>query len=198
MRPIKSSSTNHQARNISALAFKKFSRFTRNTKKDWMVKQANDYSDYLDYLGQFTDPCPMYQQHFMRTVWQKESFYRQHLLVDDRQKQAIRNSWSKESRSVRLYIKRFPVWFSFRGNNGILLSMVKRSSDGRLLDRQTPLDKADQQLQWMVGKIHSGNQWFMVGYNYPQQYSVSSGNDWQMPVGFRTFGNEDEPLLAAI
>jgi hypothetical protein len=66
---------------------------------------------------------------------------------------------------------------------------------GRLLDRQTLLDQADQQLQWMVGKNPFGQSMiYGEGYNYPQQYSVSSGEmTGEMPVGMQTFGNEDEP-----
>lgn len=192
---------NHQAReHLYALAFEEvLAAAPKHEKAESWLEHTRDYGDYLDYLGQFTDPFPMYASGIYREdEWQdKESFYKQHLLVDD-EAEASYQEQLKQGVKVGegLYIKRFPVWFSFRGNNGILLSMGKSAAVmGRLLDRQTLLDKAHQQLQWMVGKNPFGQSMiYGEGYNYPQQYSVSSGEiTGEMPVGMQTFGNEDEP-----
>lgn len=192
---------NHQAReHLYALAFEEvLTAAPEHQKAESWLEHARDYGDYLDYLGQFTDPYPMYASGIYREdEWEeKESFYKQHLLVDD-EAEASYQEQLKQGVKVGegLYIKRFPVWFSFRGNNGILLSMGKSAAVmGRLLDRQTLLDKAHQQLQWMVGKNPFGQSMiYGEGYNYPQQYSVSSGEiTGEMPVGMQTFGNEDEP-----
>ena len=192
---------NHQAReHLYALAFEEvLAAAPEHEKAERWLEHGRDYGDYLDYLGQFTDPYPMYASGiYSEDEWQdKESFYKQHLLVDD-EAEASYQEQLKQGVKVGegLYIKRFPVWFSFRGNNGILLSMGKSAAVmGRLLDRQTLLDKAHQQLQWMVGKNPFGQSMiYGEGYNYPQQYSVSSGEiTGEMPVGMQTFGNEDEP-----
>lgn len=192
---------NHQAReHLYALAFEEvLAASPKHEKRTEWLKQANDYGDYLDYLGRFTDPYPMYASGiYHEDEWQeKESFYKQHLLVDDEAETSYQEQLKQGIKiGEGLYIKRFPVWFSFRGNNGILLSMGKSAAVmGRLLDRQTLLDQADQQLQWMVGKNPFGQSMiYGEGYNYPQQYSVSSGEmTGEMPVGMQTFGNEDEP-----
>ena len=192
---------NHQAReHLYALAFEEVLAASPKHEKgdEWLI-QANNYADYLDYLGQFTDPYPMYASGiYHEDEWQdKESFYKQHLLVDDEAETSYQDQLKQGIKvGEGLYIKRFPVWFSFRGNNGILLSMGKSAAVmGRILDRRTLLDKAHQQLQWMVGKNPFGQSMiYGEGYNYPQQYSVSSGEiTGEMPVGMQTFGNEDQP-----
>lgn len=192
---------NHQAReHLYALAFEEVLAASPKHEKgdEWLI-QANNYADYLDYLGQFTDPYPMYASGiYHEDEWQdKESFYKQHLLVDDEAETSYQEQLKQGIKvGEGLYIKRFPVWFSFRGNNGILLSMGKSAAVmGRILDRRTLLDKAHQQLQWMVGKNPFGQSMiYGEGYNYPQQYSVSSGEiTGEMPVGMQTFGNEDQP-----
>lgn len=192
---------NHQAReHLYALAFEEVLAASPKHEKgdEWLI-QANNYADYLDYLGQFTDPYPMYASGiYHEDEWQdKESFYKQHLLVNDEAETSYQEQLKQGIKvGEGLYIKRFPVWFSFRGNNGILLSMGKSAAVmGRILDRRTLLDKAHQQLQWMVGKNPFGQSMiYGEGYNYPQQYSVSSGEiTGEMPVGMQTFGNEDQP-----
>lgn len=192
---------NHQAReHLYALAFEEvLTASPKHAKAEKWLEHANEYGDYLDYLGQFTDPYPMYASGIYREdEWQdKESFYRQHLLVDDEAEVSYQEQLKQGIKvGDGLYIKRFPVWFSFRGNNGILLSMGKSAAVlGRLLNRPTLLDKGHQQLQWMVGKNPFGQSMiYGEGYNYPQQYSVSSGElTGEMPVGMQTFGNEDQP-----
>lgn len=192
---------NHQAReHLYALAFEEvLTASPKHAKAEKWLEHANEYGDYLDYLGQFTAPYPMYASGIYREdEWQdKESFYRQHLLVDDEAEVSYQEQLKQGIKiGDGLYIKRFPVWFSFRGNNGILLSMGKSAAVlGRLLNRPTLLDKGHQQMQWMVGKNPFGQSMiYGEGYNYPQQYSVSSGElTGEMPVGMQTFGNEDQP-----
>lgn len=191
---------NHQAReHLYALAFEEVLSASEHEKVGQWREQANDYGDYLEYLGQFSAPYPMYASGIYREdEWQdQESFYKQHLLVD-KEAEASYQEQLKQGIKVGqgLYVKRFPVWFSFRGNNGILLSTGKSAAVmGRLLERQALLDKAHQQLQWMVGKNPFGQSMiYGEGENYPQQYSVSSGEiTGEMPVGMQTFGNEDTP-----
>ena len=191
---------NHQAReHLYALAFEEALSASEHEKVGQWREQANDYGDYLEYLGQFSAPYPMYASGIYREdEWQdQESFYKQHLLVD-KEAEASYQEQLKQGIKVGqgLYVKRFPVWFSFRGNNGILLSTGKSAAVmGRLLERQALLDKAHQQLQWMVGKNPFGQSMiYGEGENYPQQYSVSSGEiTGEMPVGMQTFGNEDTP-----
>ncbi len=125
------------------------------------------------------------------------SFNYQHLLTDDQAKQEYVQQLEQ---GVKLngdfYLKRFPVWFSFRGNNAIVLSTGKASSiAGIYLKDRTLIDIAEGQLQWIVGKNPFGQSlMYGEGYRYAQQYSVLSGEmTGEIPVGIQTFLNEDEP-----
>lgn len=166
--------------------------------EDWQ-KRANDYADYLEFLAEFTDPYPMYASGiYKEDEWtDEESFNKQHLLVGDEAKESYQKQLQLGIKIAEgFYIKRFPVWFSFRGNNAILLSMGKSAGImGRLTENIHLMDIADQQLQWIVGKNPFGQSMiYGEGYNYAQQYSVSSGEiTGEMPVGIQTFGEEDEP-----
>uniref|UniRef100_UPI002AA93808 glycoside hydrolase family 9 protein n=1 Tax=uncultured Enterococcus sp. TaxID=167972 RepID=UPI002AA93808 len=192
---------NHQAReHLYAQAFEEMIiAFPTNDRYGEWLKAAKEYGAYLEFLDRFTEPYPMFASGIYREdEWQdKDSFYKQHLLVSDEAEE----SYQKQLRQgiqigEGLYIKRFPVWFSFRGNNAILLSMGKSAAIiGRLTNNQALLDMGHQQLQWMVGKNPFGQSMvYGEGHNYPQQYSVSSGEiTGEMPVGMQTFGEEDQP-----
>lgn len=188
---------NHQAREHSyAQAFEEV--LAVEDKKPWKEAAAS-YATYLEFLHRFTDPYPMYASGvYKEDEWlDDESFNKQHLLVADEAKERYQRQLEQGIKIANgLYVKRFPVWFSFRGNNGVLLSMGKSAGImGRLMNNERLLDLADQQLQWMIGKNPFGqSMMYGEGYNYPQQYSVSSGEMMgEMPVGIQTFGDEDVP-----
>jgi hypothetical protein len=188
---------NHQAReHLYAQAFEAVLAVEDNPA--WQ-KAAADYASYLEFLSRFTDPYPMYASGvYKEDEWlDEESFNKQHLLVADEAKESYQRQLEQGINIADgLYVKRFPVWFSFRGNNGVLLSMGKSAGImGRLMNNDRLVDLADQQLQWMIGKNPFGqSMMYGEGYNYPQQYSVSSGEiTGEMPVGIQTFGDEDVP-----
>ncbi|MGM0123121.1 hypothetical protein IGI37_000487 [Enterococcus sp. AZ194] len=188
---------NHQAReHLYAQAFEEV--LAVNEDKVWRA-QAEDYADYLAFLNTYTAPYPMYASGvYKEDEWlDEESFAKQHLLVGEEAKESYQKQLQQGVKIAEgLYIKRFPVWFSFRGNNGILLSTGKSAGImGRLTNRTDLMDFADQQLQWLVGKNPFGQSMiYGEGYNYPQQYAVSSGEMvGEMPVGMQTFGDEDVP-----
>ena len=188
---------NHQAReHLYAQAFEEV--LTVSENENWQ-KRANDYADYLEFLAEFTDPYPMYASGiYKEDEWMdEESFNKQHLLVGDEAKESYQKQLQHGIKIAEgFYIKRFPIWFSFRGNNAILLSIGKSAGImGRLTENSHLIDIADQQLQWIVGKNPFGQSMiYGEGYNYAQQYSVSSGEiTGEMPVGMQTFGEEDEP-----
>ncbi|MBP1045013.1 glycoside hydrolase family 9 protein [Enterococcus sp. BWM-S5] len=192
---------NHQAReHLYAQAFEEMmTAFPAHEKHEAWLQAARAYGEYLDYLDTFTAPYPMFASGiYQKDEWQdKDSFYKQHLLVSDEAEESYQKQLEQGIEVGNgLYIKRFPVWFSFRGNNAILLSMGKSAAViGRLTNNQALLDMGHQQLQWMVGKNPFGQSMvYGEGHNYPQQYSVSSGEiTGEMPVGMQTFGEEDQP-----
>lgn len=163
------------------------------------LKRMKDYGEYLKYLMKFTYPYPMIASgvYLEDEYLDDESFHRQHLLVGDEAKESYLEQL-KEAHHVakNLYVKKFPVWFSFKGNNGILLSMGKSASlIGKRLNDNELLEIAEGQLQWMVGMNPFGQSLvYGEGYDYAQQYSVQTGEMvGEMPVGVQTFENGDEP-----
>lgn len=166
---------------------------------DIWQQAIRNYGDYLLYLMDFTAPYPMIASgiYLKDEALDLESFQKQHLLVGEEAQVDYLNQLKQgEKIGENLYVKRFPVWFSFRGNNAILLSMGKAAASiGAYLSDAQLLTVAENQLQWIVGK-NPFNQSLMYGegYRYAQQYSVLSGEMvGEMPVGVQTFGNEDAP-----
>lgn len=94
------------------------------------------------------------------------------------------------------YLKAFPVWFGRRGNYGVLLSQTKAlTAAARLLGDREAMDLALRQLEWVVGRNpFSQSTMWGEGYDFAQQYSVSSGDIvGSLPVGMMTRGNRDAP-----
>ncbi|MBN1490214.1 MAG: glycoside hydrolase family 9 protein, partial [Phycisphaerae bacterium] len=95
------------------------------------------------------------------------------------------------------YLKAFPVWFSRRGNYGVLLSQAKGlSAAAHLRGDLAAAELAQRQLQWVVGRnpFAQSTMWG-EGYDFAQQYSVSSGDlVGSLPVGMLTRGNRDVPF----
>ena len=94
------------------------------------------------------------------------------------------------------YLRMFPVWYSFRGNNAIILATGKGAAVlGKLLNDKELLDIAQNQLQWVVGKNPFGQSLiYGEGSNYAYQYSALLGQTvGEIPVGIQTRGNEDVP-----
>jgi hypothetical protein len=94
------------------------------------------------------------------------------------------------------YLRNYPVWFARRGNYGVLLSQAKAlSAASRLLGDKAGRDLAERQAQWVVGlnPFTQSTMWG-EGYDWAQQYSVSSGDFVGMlPVGMQSRGDTDLP-----
>ena len=94
------------------------------------------------------------------------------------------------------YLRRYPVWFQFRGNSSILLSEAKALAvaahlRGSIMDE----DLAQQQAQWLIGRNpFSASIMYGEGYDWTPLYSVRSGQMvGAIPVGIETRGNADVP-----
>ena len=95
-----------------------------------------------------------------------------------------------------LILRNFPIWFSFRGNSAVLLSMGKAASIvGRYFADEELLQLGREQLYWMWGKNPFGQSLvYGAGSRYCRQYAVLSGESvGEIPVGIETRGNEDVP-----
>ncbi len=94
------------------------------------------------------------------------------------------------------YLRAMPVAFARRGNYGPLLSQTKALSvAGRFLRDSSALDLAHKQLQWVMGRNpFAQSTMYGVGYDWSQQYSVSSGDFYgSLPVGIQNRGATDLP-----
>ncbi len=94
------------------------------------------------------------------------------------------------------YLRAFPVWFARRGNFGVLLSQAKALSTAAQLRRDwSGAQLAQNQAQWIVGRnpFVQSTMWG-EGYDWAQQYSVSSGDIvGALPVGMQSHGLDDVP-----
>jgi hypothetical protein len=94
------------------------------------------------------------------------------------------------------YLRRFPVWFDFRGNSSVLLSETKAlSAAGQLRGDLEAEDLAQKQVQWFVGRNpFAASVMYGEGYDWTPLYSVRSGQMvGALPVGIETKGFEDAP-----
>jgi hypothetical protein len=95
-----------------------------------------------------------------------------------------------------VYLRRFPVWFDFRGNSSVLLSQAKALSAAAELRRDLDAeDLAQKQAQWLVGRNpFSSSLMYGEGYDWTPLYSVRSGQMvGALPVGIETKGYDDAP-----
>ncbi len=94
------------------------------------------------------------------------------------------------------YLRRFPVWFDFRGNSSVLLSQAKAlSAAGQLRGDLEAEDLAQQQAQWILGRNpFSASIMYGEGYDWTPLYSVRSGEMvGAIPVGIETEEYKDAP-----
>ena len=129
----------------------------------------------------------------------REVFELSHLLVSHEQErehyrtQLEQGAPLAEGRVVRL----FPVWFSFRGNNTVLLSQGRAAAvAGLYLGDEELMNLAREQCYWVWGKnpFRQSLQYGM-GSRYPSQYAVFPGElTGSLPVGIETRGDRDEPF----
>ena len=94
------------------------------------------------------------------------------------------------------YLRRFPVWFDFRGNSSVLLSEAKAlSAAAQLRGDVEAEDLAQKQAQWLLGRNpFSTSIMYGEGYDWTPLYSVRSGQMvGALPVGIETKGYDDAP-----
>jgi len=114
---------------------------------------------------------------------------------------ADRNAFVAEVRSGMplggdYYLRRFPVWFDFRGNFSVLLSEAKAlSAAGQLRSNLEAEDLAEKQAEWIVGRNpFAASVMYGEGYDWTPLYSVRSGQMvGALPVGIETKGYADAP-----
>lgn len=171
---------------------------THKDKRKW-ENALLIYGDYLKKLMQYASPYQMIPAgiYHESEVNDKETFKLLHLLVDYKEQ---KNHYLKQlQQGISLgngyYLRNFPVWFSFRGNTAIHLSMGMASAavSSYFKDKEL-LQIAKDQLYWISGRNPFGQSLiYGEGDRYAQQYAVMPGEmTGEMPVGIQT--NEDEDI----
>lgn len=158
------------------------------------------HGEYLKGLQKYTAPYGMLPAgiHHISEAEDQEAFHVVHPRVDyDRERV---NYLDQLRHGVDLgggyYIRTFPVWFSYRGNSAIQLSMGKSASIiGMYFNDQELIEIAREQLYWTLGKNPFGQSLiYGEGNHYGQEYTALLGETvGEMPVGVQTRGNEDIP-----
>lgn len=163
------------------------------------LQAAERYASYIKGLLDYASPYGMMPAGLYRMEEREDkgSFDRQHLLTGPETYDEYANQLKQAvDLGTGYYLKQFPVWFSFRGNNAVLLTMGKAAAlCGRLLKDQMLLDAAENQLQWNIG-LNPFRQSLMYGegQRYAQQYAALPGEAvGELPVGIQTRGAEDVP-----
>uniref|UniRef100_Q02CK4 Glycoside hydrolase, family 9 n=1 Tax=Solibacter usitatus (strain Ellin6076) TaxID=234267 RepID=Q02CK4_SOLUE len=94
------------------------------------------------------------------------------------------------------YVRLFPVWFEFRGNNGTMLAENKAIAAAAHLRGNLELaNLAEKNMEWVVGRnpFVQSLMWG-EGYDYAPQYSAMSGDIvGSLPVGIQAHRNADAP-----
>ena len=94
------------------------------------------------------------------------------------------------------YLRKFPVWFSFKGNTACSLSDGKAAAIcARLLNDRTLKQIAEKQLEWVVGYNPFGQSLiYGEGSNWCQLYNALPGETvGEIPEGMQSYFNEDQP-----
>ena len=158
------------------------------------------YGSYLKGLMQYTAPYGMIPAgvYAESEAENRETFLKVHPTVDYERER--KNYIEQLQQAIPLgggyYVKCFAVWFSYRGNAAIHMSMGKAASLlGRYFNDEALLDIAREQLYWTLGKNPFGQSIiYGEGSHFGQQYTALLGETvGEIPVGVQTRGNEDLP-----
>lgn len=192
---------NHQAREqiFSLMFMELIGALPGHPDAEKWQRAARKYAGYLRRLYDFSSPYGMLPAgiYHVNETEDNDSFFRQHLLVGEEAKDAYALQLKQ---GVDLgggwFLKQFPVWFSFRGNNAVLLSQAKAAAVlGNLLKDGKLKSIASAQLKWNAG-LNPFRQSLMYGegQRYASQYAVLPGEmTGELPVGVQTKDDSDEP-----
>lgn len=158
------------------------------------------YGGYLKAISDNTSPYGMLPAgiHKMDEVDDAETFQWLHVACDYAQERDNYREQLAQGKPLGdgFVLRNFPVWFSFRGNTAVMLSMGKAATLlGHYFEDDALLQLGREQMYWMWGKNPFGQSLiYGAGSNYCRQYAVLCGECvGEVPVGIETYGNEDVP-----
>lgn len=159
------------------------------------------YGGYLKNIYRYAQPYGMLPAGIHKTdeYLDEKTFPLLHLMTTFEQDSL--NYQKQLQNGIRLNdaycLRHFPVWFSFRGNTAVHLSLGKAASIlGRFLKDPELTNIARDQIYWLFGKNPFGQSlMYGAGRNFAQQYGALNGEmAGSIPVGVETRGNEDVPF----
>lgn len=196
---------NHQAREqYFPQALVLLCRILEKDEKKKFEDALKLYGTYLENLFALSSPYRMMPAGIYREeeAEDQEIFKRMHLQAEYKEckegyKEQVRNG---KDLGAGNFLRQFPVWFSFRGNLGVQLSMGEAALiTGRFLENQKLVQASAEQIHWINGKnpfcqsLMTGN-----GKRFGCFYAVFPGLcAGQIPVGIQTKKNEDIPFWPA-
>ena len=164
---------------------------------DWMkwYSAVTLYSEYFHKaMAKFTEPYGM----LANSVFKDDEYLQQ----PERGGQgATRDAFREQVlNGVKVgdhyFVRLFPVWFEFRGNNGTMLASDKAIAAASHLRGSLELaGLAERNMQWVVGRnpFVESLMWG-EGYDYAPQYTAMSGDIvGSLPVGIQSHRNADAP-----
>ena len=158
------------------------------------------YGEYLKAIAGNTAPYGMLPAgiHRLDEAEDRETYYYLHIATqyDDEKENYAAQLAAGKPLGNGYTLRNFPVWFSFRGNSAVLLSMGKAAGIlGGYFGDEELLRIAREQLYWMWGKNPFGQCLvYGAGHDFCRQYTVHMGDTvGSVPVGIETRGNEDVP-----
>ncbi|MCL2499679.1 MAG: glycoside hydrolase family 9 protein [Defluviitaleaceae bacterium] len=95
------------------------------------------------------------------------------------------------------YFKRFPVWFSFRGNHAPVMSSGRAAAIcGKLRNDYDIAEIAQRQMEWIIGRNpFAQSTMYGEGYDFSQMYIQLPGEQvGEMVVGIESWENDDVPF----
>lgn len=161
---------------------------------DWYATVAL-YAEYQKTTARTTEPygvLPAYVYRDTDHLRMPETLKRYHATPEAYREQVLQGMPMGDG----WYLRAFPVWFSRRGNYGVLLSQAKALATAARVRRDAEAaELAQKQAQWVVGRNpFAQSTMYGEGYDWTQQYSVSSGDFvGALPVGMQSRGATDLP-----
>ncbi|MDR9366144.1 MAG: glycoside hydrolase family 9 protein [Balneolaceae bacterium] len=161
---------------------------------DWYAVIAL-YSEYQKTSSQITEPygvLPAYVYHESDYIHFPEQAARHQASREGFRDQVLQGLPMGDG----YYLRKFPVWFSRRGNYGVLLSQAKALAIAAHTRRNLDAaNLAQKQAQWIVGRNpFASSTMYGEGYDWSQIYSVSSGDFvGSLPVGMKSYDITDVP-----
>ncbi len=193
---------NHQAREHQFMQALELLSRTQPEHRDFPQWEAamKRYAGYLKYLIPYTSPYGMLPAGVYRTDEPEDeaTFRVMNISVDYAEEKENYHEQLKAGKAIddRHVIRNFPVWFSFRGNLAVTLSMGKAASVvGHYFQDEELIQAGREQFYWLYGKNPFGQSLhYGVGSRYCSQYAVLLGEcTGELPVGIETYENEDVP-----